>query len=96
MSDATNGDTPSLSSFTPDQVAALHTRDDVDVRVESHHHTLGAGPTQAAPGGHRHRGGDSELLLSGTTITGSRSDGTALLSVINALVILGATDSSSA
>jgi hypothetical protein len=31
-----------------------HKRDDVDADTQSHHHTLGSGPTQAAPGNHLH------------------------------------------
>lgn len=77
-------------------VEKIHQYDDADVRAESHHHTLGAGSFQAAAGSHRHRGGDSELLLSGTTISGSRGSATAMVSVIAALVTLGATDSTTA
>lgn len=77
----------------PVVVEDFHTNDDTDARRESHHHTLGPLPTQAAPGDHTHDGGDSALLLAGVTITGDRSDGTALASVISALVRLGATDS---
>ncbi len=79
-----------------DTVDKIHRFDDVDVRGESHHHTLGAGPTQAAAGSHRHRGGDSELLLSGQTISGSRGSATAIPSIIAALVALGITDSTTA
>lgn len=31
-----------------------HVKDDVDVDKQSHHHTLGPGPFQAAPGNHTH------------------------------------------
>jgi len=83
-------------TITVESVEKLHNYDDVDVRKESHHHTLGPGPTQAASGGHRHRGGDSDFLLTGTTITGTRGSATAMVSIISALVALGATDSSTA
>lgn len=79
---------------TAEEVDLLHTNADTDVRRESVHHTLGPLPTQAAPGNHRHRGGDSELLISGETVSGSRTDGTAVQSIIQILVALGATDSS--
>lgn len=46
-------------------------------------HTLGNGRNQAMPGG----------ILKDTTLTGSRAGGAALVSVIAALVELGATDS---
>lgn len=83
-------------SINFDTVDKIHRFDDVDVRNESHHHTLGPGPTQAAAGGHRHRGGDSELLYAGQTISGSRSNGTAVASMIALLVSLGATDQTTA
>lgn len=81
---------------TSEEVTDFHTNADTDSRKESIHHTVGVGATQASPGDHRHRGGDSELLLSGITITGSRGGNIALLSVIQALVVLGATDSTTA
>lgn len=81
---------------TSEQVAEFHTNADTDTRVEAIHHTLGPAPTQAASGDHRHRGGDSAPLLGGMTITGSRGNNVALLSVISCLVALGATDSSTA
>lgn len=81
---------------TSEEVQNFHQNADTDTRNESIHHTLGPGATQASPGNHRHRGGDSDLLLSGVTITGSRGGNIALLSVIQALVALGATDSTTA
>lgn len=81
-------------NLSADVVAKIHDYDDVDTRPESHHHTLGGGPNQATPGGHRHRGGDSELLLTGFTISGSRGTATAMPSIIACLVAFGATDSS--
>lgn len=83
-------------SLNFETVSKIHQYDDVDVRNESHHHTLGAAPFQAASGSHRHRGGDSELLLSGSTISGSRGTATAMVSIIATLVALGATDSTTA
>lgn len=79
-----------------EEVEKFHTNADTDARSESIHHTLGTRPTQAARGNHNHRGGDSVLLLEGITLTGSRGGNIALLSVIQALVALGATDSTTA
>lgn len=75
-------------------VSDFHTNADTDVRKESIHHTLGPSPQQASPGDHRHDGGNSTLLLEGVTITGSKDGNTALSSVIEALVRLGAEDAS--
>lgn len=75
------------------EVAEFHTNDDVDVQPDSHHHTLGPSRNQAASGAHTHRGDDSALLFEGRAITGSRTNGTALQSVIAMLVELGAEDS---
>lgn len=81
---------------TAEEVAKQHTNADTDTRAESAHHTLGPSPTQATAGNHRHRGGDSVPLLDGLSITGSRGGNVALLTVIQCLVALGATDSSTA
>lgn len=88
---STPADSPAL---TAEQVEELHRNSDLDTRSEAQHHSLGPAPTQAAPGDHRHRGGDSLPLLDDITITGDISDGTVLPSIIQALVALGATDSS--
>lgn len=86
-----------LSSLTPEQVEELHKNDDADVRRESHHHTLGPKGTQAAAGDHTHDGSNSSLLLTGITISGSRSSSASIIpSIIAALVKLGVTDSSTA
>ena len=77
-------------------VRQFHKNSDVDVRPESIHHTLGAGKNQATAGDHNHNGGNSKLLLEGYTITGSRSAGTTITSIIAALVRLGAKDESTA
>lgn len=74
------------------EVEVFHTNSDKDGSPTASHHTLGNGPNQAAPGDHTHDGGSSKQLLEGTNITGSKSGGTALDSVIAALVALGATD----
>lgn len=76
-----------------EEVEDFHTNADVDTRIESIHHTLGPGASQAAPGNHLHDGGTSPLLLTGFTLTGSRGSSTALPSIIACLVRLGATDS---
>jgi len=72
----------------------FHENSDVDLRRESQHHTLGAQPNQASPGDHKHDGGDSEPLLAGLTISGSRASDAWRISVNAILVRLGATDSS--
>lgn len=81
---------------TAEEVTNLHENADTDSRTEAIHHTLGPGANQSASGNHRHRGGDSAPLLDGLTISGSRGGNTALLSVIQCLVALGVTDSSTA
>lgn len=77
-------------------VADFHTNSDVDESKESQHHTLGQGEGQAAPGNHRHNGADSPLLLAGVKLSGSRGTNTALVSIIGALVQLGAEDATTA
>ena len=81
----------------PNQVVDdFHENSDLDARAESQHHTLGPSPTQAAPGNHKHDGGDSALLLEGETIAGSRSSDAWRISVNAILVRLGAIDNSTA
>lgn len=86
------------SELRPPQrmVNEFHTNDDVNRDADAHHHTLGIGANQAASGAHDHDGSNSVQLLAGFTLTGSRSGGGALLSVIQALVQLGAEDSTTA
>ena len=81
---------------TAEEVDTFHTNAATDARKEDIHHTIGAGENQAASGAHNHRGGDSVQLLTGITLTGSRAGNIALLSVVQALVALGATDSTTA
>jgi len=78
------------------EVSLFHTNSDVDGSSKSLHHTLGSNRGQASPGDHTHDGGTSKLLLEGLSVTGSRSGGGALLSVISVLVSLGATDATTA
>lgn len=40
--------------WSPSQVNALHSYDDVDLDLDAHHHTLGNKATQAASGNHEH------------------------------------------
>lgn len=79
-----------------EEVDRQHTNADTDLRAEALHHTLGPAETQASPGSHTHDGGDSALILSGMTISGSRGSDAWRLSVNAILVRLGATDSSTA
>lgn len=76
----------------PKVVSEFHSNDDVDSSASAHHHTLGSGANQASPGYHNHDGSNSVLLLDGITLTGSKSTGAALASVVSALVRLGAAD----
>ncbi len=81
-------------SPSAEKVRLLHRNADTDTRPEAAHHTLGASPNQASPGGHTHDGSDSKKLLEGYTITGAvASPSTVLPSIIAALVRLGAKDS---
>jgi hypothetical protein len=74
-------------------VEDFHTNDDTDVRKESHHHTLGNGASQAAPGDHNHQAGNGAPLFEGMTVTGSKGGNAALASLIAVLVQFGLTDS---
>jgi hypothetical protein len=87
---------PDPPKLSPIEVEDLHTNSDLDTRRESQHHTLGPSQNQAAPGDHNHDGGDSALILTGFTITGSRGGNTSLPSIISALVRLGVKDQSTA
>lgn len=78
---------------TARQVAEFHIFSDKDSSADAQHHTLGSGTNQASPGSHNHDGGNSVALLAGYTLSGSKASGAALVSVIGALVQLGATDS---
>jgi hypothetical protein len=86
------------SQMRPDAkvVNEFHSNDDVDKDSNAHHHTLGGGSNQASPGAHRHDGTDSVSLLEGIEIAGSKGGNLALGSVIQALVVLGATDNTTA
>lgn len=79
-----------------EEVDNFHTNADTDLRAEALHHTLGPSPSQASPGNHRHDGGDSELLLAGETITGSRNSDAWRTSINAILVKMGAQDNSTA
>lgn len=68
------------------EVTEYHTNSDKDGSKVSQHHTLGAGVNQAAPGNHRHRGGDSPLILDGETLTGAKGGNVALTNLIAILV----------
>lgn len=88
-------DPPKPDPSPPNKVVTdFHKNASVDTRAEDIHHTLGTSPSQAAPGSHRHDGKDSVALFEGFTVTGSRSNGTALQSLLNVLTNLGLNDSS--
>jgi hypothetical protein len=86
------------SELRPNQrmVNEFHTNDDLNRDAQAHHHSLGIGVNEAASGAHNHDGSNSVQLLAGRTITGSRSSGAALISVITMLTELGAEDSTTA
>lgn len=79
---------------TAEEVDNFHTNSDADLRPEAIHHTLGPNPNQASPGDHKHDGSDSELLLSGEVISGSRATDAWRLSINALFVKLGAEDNS--
>lgn len=89
-------DKTEIGSPTSLIVNKFHTKSDVDSSSFAQHHTIGNRTHQAASGAHTHDGKNSRTLLEGVSITGSRSGGAALDSVISALVKLGATDSTTA
>lgn len=86
------------ASQRPDSktVTEFHSNADTDASKDSVHHTLGTGNNQASPGAHRHDGSDSFQILEDFEITGSRASGTALASIIVALVQMGAIDKTEA
>jgi hypothetical protein len=88
--------TAAQGQVDPTTVAKFHEKADTDAADTAIHHTLGSKHSQSSPGDHKHDGVSSVKILSGTTINGSRSGGAALVSVIAALVKLGATDATSA
>lgn len=50
------------NEFTSEQVNILHLNSDKDAGAGALHHTLGLGPTQAAPGSHNHDGRNSKRV----------------------------------
>lgn len=81
-----------------DVVIKFHKHAPTDTRADDIHHTLGAGPLQAAKGSHGHTGGaDGVLLLEGMTLTGSKSTPSTMWpTILAALVRLGAVDNTTA
>lgn len=86
----------SAGTVSAKDVEKFHEKADTDAGQTAIHHTLGPRNGQASPGDHTHNGTNSSLILKGTTITGSRASGAALVSVIDALQKLGATDATTA
>lgn len=72
----------------------FHWNSDLDTGPWAQHHSLGIGPTQAAPGSHVHDGVDSPLLLDGFELTGAKGTSAYYLSLSAILQRLGVTDSS--
>lgn len=89
-------DKETINTRSPDSetVTDFHRFADTDATANSIHHTLGLTHMQAAFGDHNHRDGNGNSLLGDITFTGSRSLNTAtvLKQVIDALVLLGASD----
>lgn len=89
-------DKETINTRSPDSetVDDFHRYSDCDATVNSKHHTLGLTHLQSAFGDHNHRDGNGRELLDDVTFTGSRSLNTAtvLKQVIDALVLLGASD----
>lgn len=83
---------PDFKNASPQDVVDFHTKSDVDSGRNAQHHTIGPGMDQAASGAHSHDGTDSAFLWEGFTITGSRSNGQAVASIISLLVQKGAVD----
>lgn len=81
---------------SPQKVHDFHTNADTDQDGDAIHHTLGQGQGQASPGNHVHNGADAPLLLEGVKLVGSRGGNSALVSIIGALVKLGAEDGTTA
>jgi len=79
------------------EVLAFHKYDDVDKGNISHHHTIGQGAGQVAPGKHFHNGEDAPKLLEGVIFTGiiTNYNRTTFRQVLDALVKLGASDTTS-
>lgn len=79
------------------EVLKFHKYDDVDRGNISHHHTIGQGSGQVAPGKHFHNGEDAPSLLEGTIFTGiiTNYNRTTFKQVLDALVKLGASDTTS-
>lgn len=85
-----------MTSPGPREVNDFHTNSDVDSKHTAQHHTIGINYEQVAGGQHDHDSKNSRALLANTTLTGSKAGGAALVSVIAALVKLGAIDATSA
>jgi len=79
------------------EVLQFHKYDDVDKGNISHHHTIGQGAGQVAPGKHFHNGEDAPKLLEGVIFTGiiTNYNRTTFRQVLDALVKLGASDTTS-
>jgi len=86
---AVHGTSP-YQETTPQDVAKFHSRDDSDTGIQAHHHTIGIRRNQAAAGNHNHDGSSGKKLGEGLalTVSGSRSSGAALASLISQLKLI--------
>jgi hypothetical protein len=73
----------------PLQVKFFHKFADTDSGDVALHHTLGPGDGQAAPGTHKHDGGDSPFLFDGFTVSGTRGTAAYYQSLEAALQAVG-------
>lgn len=102
MTEPKKPDTKTQEELAPASrvVLEFHRNDDLDVRSESHHHSLGNNMSQAAFGGHIHDGQYGVAVLSGVVFTGSRSQAAGISQILNqicnALTQLGAVNNTSA
>ena len=74
---------------TIDNSLIVHVYSDLDSATQAQHHTLGPGPSQAAPGSHNHDGRTSRKLYNAITVTGSRGGNAAVASLLTALATQG-------
>lgn len=85
---------PSAQIADQQKVRDFHVKDDCNSSDNAHHHMLGRSSGKASPGMHNHDGINSESLLEGVSLSGSRAANTAdiIRQIAQALVLLGVTD----
>lgn len=73
-----------MTQPTPQSTSDIHLVDDVDTGPLAHHHTLGEGSNNAAPGKHGHA-----TLITPINVTGGRGGNVALANLLTALATKG-------